>query len=109
MVLAEVTASGESVIAKPRVSSFLLSQCLYSAKATPASRLTRSTKWIDDDTRSRTSNRGRVAAKHGNPGSKLGATQRDHMLANVDGDLLSLVMVGVHQDPLNQVVAVLIA
>ena len=31
------------------------------------------------------------------------------MLANMDCDLLSLVMVGVHQDPLNQIVAVLIA
>lgn len=31
------------------------------------------------------------------------------MLANVNGDLLALVMMSIHQDPLNQIVAILIA
>ena len=31
------------------------------------------------------------------------------MLADVDGDLLSLLLMSVHQDPLDEVVAVLIA
>ena len=74
MVLAEAMVSGKDVVARPHVCSFLVSQCLCSAKTTPASRLTRSTKWIDDNSGSRTSDRGRIAAKHGDPRSKLGAT-----------------------------------
>lgn len=31
------------------------------------------------------------------------------MLADVDSDLLTLMVVGVHQDPLNQVITVLVA
>lgn len=77
------------------------SRCLGSAEPAPSSRLARSTKWINDDTRSRTSHSRRVAAKHCHTTSESGATQRDHVLADMNGDLLSLVMVGVHQYPLD--------
>src|SRR5271163_2052316 len=77
--------------------------------ATPAAWLTRSTEWIDDDSGTWTSDRGWIAAEHGDARAKFRATEGDHMLTNVDSNLLSLVMMSVHQDPLNEVVAILVA
>ena len=76
-------------------------QGLGSAEPAPSSRPARSTKRIDDDTGSRTSHRRRVAAKHRHTRPEFGATQRDHVLADMNGDLLSLMMVGVYQYPLD--------
>jgi hypothetical protein len=70
--------------------------------------LTRGTKWIDNSTCSRTSGRVRIAAKHGNTRTKLGTSKRNHVLSDMDGNLLALVMMSVHQDPLNEIIAVLI-
>jgi hypothetical protein len=50
-----------------------------------------------------------VAAEHSDARSKLGATQGNHMLANVDADLLTVMDMSVHEDPLDQVIAILIA
>lgn len=71
---------------------------------------------------------GWVAAKHRDSGAELGASEGDHMLPvqmrniqsrtneedlqhlpNVTGHKLTLVRRGVHQDPLNQIVAILIS
>ncbi len=71
--------------------------------------LTRSAKGVDNSTWTRTSDLTGVAAEHRNSGAKLGTTKRDHVLADMDRNLLSLMVVGVHQDPLDEVVAVLIA
>jgi hypothetical protein len=68
-----------------------------------------SPKGIDDCTRTRTSDRVGVAAEHSNSRSELGSTKRYHVLADVDGDLLTLVVVRVHEDPLDEVVAILIS
>jgi hypothetical protein len=96
------------VIAVPLARSFIIAQCRLLAEATPTTRLARSTKRVDDDTRSGASHRGRVAAKYGDSRSEFRATQGDHVLADVDCDLLSLMMVGIHQNPLYQIVAVLV-
>src|SRR5271170_323464 len=81
----------------------------YLTVATPAAWLTRSTEWIDDDSWTWTSDRGWIAAEHGDARAKFRATEGDHMLTNVDSNLLSLVMMSIHQDPLNEVVAILVA
>ena len=97
------------------------------AIATPltATRLTWCSERIDNDTWTRTGNGCRIAAEHGNTRTELGATKRNHVLAGWDisrcdnrqgeyspdmvGDLLTLVMVSVHENPLDQVIAILIA
>ena|ERR1700753_2030754 len=71
--------------------------------------LTRCTKGIDNGTRTGTRDLVGIAAKHGNARSELGATEGDHVLADVDGNLLSLMVMSVHQDPLDEVVAILVA
>jgi hypothetical protein len=72
-------------------------------------RLTGCAEGIDDSTWTGASDLVGIAAKHSNSRAKLGAAKRDHMLADVNGNLLSLMMVGVHQDPLDEVIAVLVA
>jgi hypothetical protein len=78
------------------------------AEATPTARLAGSTIGVDDGTRSGASRRGRVGAKQGDSSSEFRAAQGDHVLADVDCDLLSLMMVGIHQNPLYQIVAILV-
>lgn len=79
------------------------------AEACPlAAGLARGAKWIDNRTCSGTSGRVWIAAEHSNTRSELGTTERDHVLSNMDGDLLTLVMMSVHQNPLNEIIAVLI-
>lgn len=70
----------------------------------------------------------RVATEHCDTGAKLGAAKRDHVLSdrlsvkiphskqgtikpipNMTGNQLTLVRRGVHEDPLDQVVAILIS
>ena len=81
---------------------------MISAEATPATWLPRCSKGINDDTGARTSHLRRVAAEHCDTRAKFGTAERDHMLANMDSNLLTLVVLGVHQNPLDKVVAVLI-
>ena len=50
-----------------------------------------------------------VGAEHTNARAKLGPTERDHVLADVAGNDLSVLWVGVRQDVLDQVVTVLVA
>ena len=51
----------------------------------------------------------RVAAEHGNARSVLGATKRDHVLANVCGDDLTTLWIAMCEDVLNEIVTELIA
>lgn len=50
-----------------------------------------------------------VGAKHSNSGAKLGASKRHHVLSNVRRHHLPVLRSGVIQNPLDQVVAVLVA
>lgn len=50
----------------------------------------------------------RVGAEHANTRAELGPTERDHVLANVAGNKLTMLRVGVSQDVLNEVVAILV-
>lgn len=59
--------------------------------------------------RSRTCGESWVGAEHTNTRTKLGATERHHVLADVAGNNLSVLWVGVCQDVLNQIVPVLVA
>lgn len=61
------------------------------------------------DTRTGTSLDSRVGAEHANTRAKLGSTERDHMLADMACNQLTVLRVGVSQDVLNEVVAVLVA
>lgn len=56
-----------------------------------------------------TSGEGWVGAKHADTRTELGATERNHVLADVGSDNLPVLWVGVGQDVLNQVVSVLVA
>lgn len=51
---------------------------------------------------------GWVGAEHANSRSELRSTKRDHVLANMTSNMLTVLRVGVSQDILDQVVAVLI-
>jgi hypothetical protein len=70
--------------------------------------LTGSPKWVDDCTRAGTSDRVGVAAEHSHSRSELGSPERYHVLADVDSNLLTLVVMRVHENPLNEVIAVLV-
>lgn len=59
--------------------------------------------------RSRTGCDGRVGAKHTNTRSEFGSTERDHVLADVASDNLSMLRVGVSKNVLDEIVAVLVA
>ena len=59
--------------------------------------------------RSGTRGDSRVAAEHGNAGTVLRTTERDHVLANVRGHELSVVAAAVGEYVLNQVVSKLIS
>jgi hypothetical protein len=50
-----------------------------------------------------------VGAEHSDTGSKLRAPERHHVLSNVGSNSLSMLRGGVVENPLNQVVAILIA
>lgn len=50
-----------------------------------------------------------VGAEHTDPGTKLGAAERDHVLADMGGDNLAVLGSRMGQDVLNEVVAVLVA
>ena len=80
---------------------------LLSAPA--AARLAWSSVRVDYSTWTWTGGLGWVAAEHGNTRAELGTTQGDHMLADVAGNLLALVVMSVHEDPLDEIVAVLVA
>lgn len=60
-------------------------------------------------TRAWTSLDRRVGAEHANTRAELGPTKRDHVLANVLSDNLTMLRVGVCEDVLDEVIAVLIA
>lgn len=59
--------------------------------------------------RSGTSGRHRVVAKHSNSRAILRATQRHHVLANVSRHNLTVLRIGVCQDPLDKIVSELVA
>ena len=86
-----------------------MSRCCLAVSWPLAAWLAWSSVWINNGSRTRTSDRARIAAEHGNSRAKLGTTKGDHVLADVNGDLLTLMVMGVHQDPLDEVVAILIA
>lgn len=67
-----------------------------------------STHW-STNTRAWTGLNCRIGAKHANTRTELGTTKRDHMLANVLSNDLAVLWVGVRQDVLDQVVAILVA
>lgn len=50
-----------------------------------------------------------IGAEHADAGAKLGSTERDHVLADMAGDNLPMLWVGVGQDVLDQIVTVLVA
>lgn len=50
-----------------------------------------------------------VGAQHAYTGAKLGAAKRDHVLSYVSGNYLPVLRRGVVENPLNQIVAVLVA
>lgn len=50
----------------------------------------------------------RVAAKHTNTRSKLATAKRHHMLANVRSNLFPVGRTGVLEDPLNEIVTILV-
>jgi hypothetical protein len=50
-----------------------------------------------------------VGAEHSDAGSKLGASERHHVLSDVGSDSLSVLRSSVVENPLDQVVAILIA
>lgn len=58
--------------------------------------------------RARTSGEGRVGTQHGDTGAVLGATKRDHVLADVSCDELAALRVGIGKDVLYKVVAKLV-
>jgi DNA-binding transcriptional regulator YdaS (Cro superfamily) len=58
--------------------------------------------------RSGASGDGMVGAQHADTGAELGSTKRDHVLADVGRHDLAVLRVGMSEDVLNQVVAVLI-
>lgn len=58
--------------------------------------------------RSRTCSESRVAAKHRDAGTILGASERDHMLPNVASNRLAVVSARTGQDVLDKIVAKLI-
>ena len=58
--------------------------------------------------RSGASGTGRVGTEHADSGTKLGATQRDHVLSNMSSHDVAMLRAGVGKDVLNQVVAVLV-
>jgi Trk K+ transport system NAD-binding subunit len=67
------------------------------------------TTMVVKNRRSRTSLRDRILTEHGNTRAILGATERHHMLADMTGDNVDMAVLAVQQDPLDQIVAKLIA
>jgi hypothetical protein len=61
------------------------------------------------NTRARASLDGRVGAEHANSRAKLGSTERDHVLSDVLSNNLTMLRVGVSENVLDEVVAVLVA
>jgi hypothetical protein len=49
-----------------------------------------------------------IGTEHADSGAKLGSTKRDHMLPDVAGDDLPMLRVGVSQNVLDEIVAVLV-
>lgn len=49
-----------------------------------------------------------VRTEHADPGTKFGSSERHHVLANVSGDDLTVLRIGMCEDVLDKVVAVLI-
>ena len=61
------------------------------------------------DGRTRASGRRMVRAEHADARAKLGAAKRDHVLANMRSHHLAVNLIGVRQNVLDEVVAVLVA
>ena len=61
------------------------------------------------DTRARARRNSVVGAEHANAGAKLGSAERDHMLANMGSYNLTVLRVGMSQDVLDEIIAVLVA
>jgi hypothetical protein len=59
--------------------------------------------------RTRTRRESGVATEHGDAGSVLGATERNHVLANVAADDLTVLGTAIGQDVLHEVVSELVA
>lgn len=59
--------------------------------------------------RSRASGESRVAAKHGDTGAVLGATKRDHVLADVAADNVAMLAAAVRENELDEIVSELVA
>lgn len=64
---------------------------------------------IGIDARTRASCNGGISAQHADTRSKLGSTERNHMLSNVCSNNLTMLRVALSQNPLNQIIAILIA
>ena len=60
------------------------------------------------NTRTRASLDCRVSAKHANSRAKLGSTERDHVLADVGSNNLTMSRVGMGENVLDEVVTILI-
>ena len=52
---------------------------------------------------------GVVRAQHTDPGAKLGPAKGDHVLADMSGNNLTMLRVGMSEDVLDEIVAVLVA
>jgi hypothetical protein len=61
------------------------------------------------DTRSWSGSNCWIGTEHADSGAKLGSAQRDHVLADVASDNLPMLRVGVSQNVLNEIVAILVA
>src|SRR5450432_3961204 len=69
---------------------------------------TRANDGSGSDTRSRSGSNCRVGTEHANSRAELGPTKRHHMLSNMASNYLSMLRIGVSQDVLNKIVAILI-
>lgn len=79
-------------------------------KAVTVARAERAVGAVERETSgwTRTSGESGIAAKHGNPRSVLGATERNHVLANMGCDNLLSLWITAAEDVLDEVVAKLI-
>jgi hypothetical protein len=62
--------------------------------------------WANTRTRSR--GHGMIGAKHANTGTKLGSTKRDHVLTDMSSDHFAMLRVGMSEDVLDEVIAILV-
>lgn len=61
------------------------------------------------NTRARTSSNSMIGAEHADAGAELGSAKGDHVLPDVSSNDLAVLRVGMGQDVLDEVVAILVA